>query len=280
MIIGVTFLVLTAPIFFPTLAEARQGYAQQPPEETLFYSADLVNRLPAFGTAPPLGSQYRKHSSPVTALLTAKNPSERDLFLGFTVLAVAALGLWRLRSNVRVLFWAFTALLMWFLESWPRPPGAGQAGVYLLPRENTHALLAPLQTSPVQHHAHSRALHGARDAGPVSPRSLRPRPLAPKQASRQRAVLLCRYSSFALSRPSCPRHDHPRSDPVRVRRCVPDGALRAGMSRSIRRSRRSLATLPCSSYQYAPSATIWHTRPYTASPSLVAICRASLPTPC
>ena len=119
VIIGVTFLVLTAPIFFPTLAEARQGYAQQPPEETLFYSADLVNGFLPSELHPLWGPEIAKTVSKLPPYLPLKNPSERDLFLGYTVLAVAGWGVWRLRRNIRVLFWALTAALMWLLSLGP-----------------------------------------------------------------------------------------------------------------------------------------------------------------
>lgn len=119
VIIGVTFLVLTAPIFFPTLAEARQGYAQQPPEETLFYSADLVNGFLPSELHPLWGPNIASTVSQLPPYLPLKNPSERDLFLGYTVLAVAAWGVWRLRRNIRVLFWAFTGVLMWLFSLGP-----------------------------------------------------------------------------------------------------------------------------------------------------------------
>lgn len=119
VIVGVTFFVLTAPIFFPTLAEARQGYAQQPPEETLFYSADLVNGFLPSELHPIWGPNIASTVAQLPPYLPLKNPSERDLFLGYTVLAVAAWGVWRLRRNIRVLFWAFTAALMWLLSLGP-----------------------------------------------------------------------------------------------------------------------------------------------------------------
>ncbi|MEP6774646.1 MAG: hypothetical protein ABJA50_03540, partial [Chloroflexota bacterium] len=119
VIIGATFLVWTGPILFPTLAEARQGYAQQPPEETLFYSADLVNGLLPSELHPLWGPAIAGTVSQLPPYLPLKNPSERDLFLGYAALAVAAWGVWRLRRNIRVLFWAFTAALMWLLSLGP-----------------------------------------------------------------------------------------------------------------------------------------------------------------
>ncbi|HST05296.1 MAG TPA: hypothetical protein VLQ48_11235 [Chloroflexia bacterium] len=119
VLIVVTFMVLTAPIFFPTLAEARQGYAQQPPDETLFYSADLVNGFLPSELHPIWGGAAADTVSQIPPYLPLKNTSERDLFLGYTVLVVAAWGLWRLRRDRRVVFWAFVAALMWLLSLGP-----------------------------------------------------------------------------------------------------------------------------------------------------------------
>ena len=119
MVIGVVFLVLTAPIFFPTLAEARQGYAQQPPEETLFYSADLVNAFLPSELHPVWGKAVADRVQNIPPYMPLKNPSERVLFLGYTVLAISAWGLWRLRRDRRVLFWSLTAALMWLLSLGP-----------------------------------------------------------------------------------------------------------------------------------------------------------------
>src|SRR5205814_5339187 len=41
-VVGTVAFVLVSPVFFPTLNEARQGYAQQPPEEVLVYSSDAL----------------------------------------------------------------------------------------------------------------------------------------------------------------------------------------------------------------------------------------------
>jgi hypothetical protein len=119
VIIGITSLVLTAPIFLPTLAEARQGYAQEPAEETVFYSADLVNAFLPSELHPIWGPAIAGIISKLPPPLPLKNPSERDLFLGYTVLAVAAWAVWLLRRNRRVVFWALTAILMWLLSLGP-----------------------------------------------------------------------------------------------------------------------------------------------------------------
>jgi hypothetical protein len=119
MVIGAVFLVLATPIFFPTLAEARQGYAQQPPEETLFYSADLVNAFLPSELHPVWGKAIADRVQNIPPYLPLKNPSERVLFLGYTVLAISAWGLWRLRRDRRVLFWSLTAALMWLLSLGP-----------------------------------------------------------------------------------------------------------------------------------------------------------------
>ncbi len=118
-VIGVVFLIITAPIFFPTLAEASQGYAQQPPEETLFYSADLVNAFLPSELHPWWGPAIAQEVQKIPPYLPLKNPSERVLFLGYSVLALAAWGLWRLRRDRRVLFWSMTAFMAWVLSLGP-----------------------------------------------------------------------------------------------------------------------------------------------------------------
>lgn len=119
IVFGLTFLLLTAPIFFPTLAEAGKGYAQQPPEETLFYSNDLVSAFLPNELHPFWGKAVAARVGAMPPYLPLKNPSERVLFLGYSVLALAATGFWRLRKNKAVLFWGFTAALMWVLSLGP-----------------------------------------------------------------------------------------------------------------------------------------------------------------
>lgn len=118
-VVGVVFLILSAPIFFPTLQEARQGYAQQPPEETLFYSADLINAFLPSELSPIWGKEIAAKVQAIPPYLPLKNPSERVLFLGYTVMLVALWGLWKLRRDRRVIFWALIALLMWLLSLGP-----------------------------------------------------------------------------------------------------------------------------------------------------------------
>ncbi|MEO8286384.1 MAG: hypothetical protein ABI670_08080 [Chloroflexota bacterium] len=116
---GLAFLVLAAPIFFPTLGEAGQGYAQQPPEETLFYSSDLISAFLPNELHPLWGDAIKARVNAMPPYLPLKNSSERVLFLGYVVLALAAFGAWRLRANRHVRFWGFTAVLMWILSLGP-----------------------------------------------------------------------------------------------------------------------------------------------------------------
>jgi hypothetical protein len=119
LVIGLTFLVLTTPIFFPTLAEARKGYAQQPPEETLFYSADMVNAFLPSELHPMWGSDIRAYVQNLPPYLPLKNPSERVLFLGYTALVAAAFAAIKLWRDRRVRFWSVLAILMWLLSLGP-----------------------------------------------------------------------------------------------------------------------------------------------------------------
>lgn len=118
-IVGVVFLVLSAPIFFPTLAEASRGYAQQPPFEVLVYSSDLTSAVTPSELHPMWGAAIKEQVNNTGPFLPIKNPSERVLFLGFSVLALALLGLWRGWRSMQVRFWAFAALATWVLSLGP-----------------------------------------------------------------------------------------------------------------------------------------------------------------
>jgi hypothetical protein len=120
-VIGAVALLLVSPVLLPTLNEARQGYAQQPPQETLVYSSDAVLAFVPSELHPIWGS-YISHK-----LASNRNPSERDVFLGYTVLALAAYGAWRLRRKRQVLFWAFIALATWVLSLGPILQVAGKS---------------------------------------------------------------------------------------------------------------------------------------------------------
>jgi hypothetical protein len=118
-IVGVVFLVLSAPIFFPTLAEATRGYAQQPPVEVLVYSSDLTSAITPSELHPVWGAAIKEQVNHTGPYLPIKNPSERVVFLGFSVLVLAALGLWLGRRSRHVWFWGFAALMTWLLSLGP-----------------------------------------------------------------------------------------------------------------------------------------------------------------
>jgi hypothetical protein len=114
-----TFVLLTAPVLFPMLDEARKGYAQQPPQEVLFYSADLVSAFLPSELHPVWGNAVERAVQQIPPYLPLKNPSERVLTLGFVALALAAFAVWRFRRERYVCFWAFTGALMWLLTLGP-----------------------------------------------------------------------------------------------------------------------------------------------------------------
>ncbi|HEY0069407.1 MAG TPA: hypothetical protein VGE04_05505, partial [Chloroflexia bacterium] len=118
-IVGVVFLVLSAPIFFPTLAEATRGYAQQPPLEVLVYSSDLTSAITPSELHPVWGAAIKEQVDHTGPYLPIKNPSERVVFLGFSVLVLAALGLWLGRRSRHIWFWGFAALATWLLSLGP-----------------------------------------------------------------------------------------------------------------------------------------------------------------
>ena len=119
VVVAGAFLLFTAPVFFATLHEATQGYAQQPPRETLVYSSDAILAFTPSELHPIWGPSIARKIDTIGPYLPIKNPSERVVFLGYVVLAVAAYGTWRLRRDRRALFWAVTAALTWLLSLGP-----------------------------------------------------------------------------------------------------------------------------------------------------------------
>lgn len=119
VIVAAIFLVLSAPIFFPTLSEATRGYAQQPPLEVLVYSSDLTSAITPSELHPMWGASIREQVNNTGPYLPIKNSSERVVFLGFSVLALAVLGLWRGWRSLQVRFWGFAALTTWVLSLGP-----------------------------------------------------------------------------------------------------------------------------------------------------------------
>jgi hypothetical protein len=113
------FVLLMGPVLLPTLAEARQGYAQQPPIETLVYSSDVILAFMPSELHPVWGEAIRRQVESIGPYLPMKNPSERVVFVGYTVLLVAGYAVWRLWRDRRVRFWAFVAVAMWVLSLGP-----------------------------------------------------------------------------------------------------------------------------------------------------------------
>jgi hypothetical protein len=113
------FFLLVAPILFPMLAEAQLGYAQQDGHETLVYSSDVVLAFTPSELHPIWGEGIREYVGNLGPYLPVKNPSERTLFLGYTVLALAIFAFWKLKKVGQVRFWAFAALITWILSLGP-----------------------------------------------------------------------------------------------------------------------------------------------------------------
>ena len=99
VVLGGVFLLVTSPIFFPTLNEARQGYAQQPPRETLVYSSDLISAFLPSELHPVWGAAIKRKVETIQPYFPLKSPSERVVFLGFTTMILAAFGTWKLRRS-------------------------------------------------------------------------------------------------------------------------------------------------------------------------------------
>lgn len=116
---GAAALLLVSPVLFPTLAEAQKGYAQQPPRETLVYSSDLLMSFIPSELHPLWGKAIAERIDQMGPYLPIKNPSERDVFLGYSVLLLAAYGVWRRWKLRQVRFWTFMAVATWVLSLGP-----------------------------------------------------------------------------------------------------------------------------------------------------------------
>ncbi len=115
---GVAFL-LVSPVLFPTLEEARKGYAQQAPLETLVYSSDAMLAFIPSELHPLWGHSIAIWVNTLGPYLPIKNTSERVVSAGYAVLFLAVVGsliLWRER---KVRFWAFAAFATWLLSLGP-----------------------------------------------------------------------------------------------------------------------------------------------------------------
>lgn len=120
MLVGVAvFLVLTAPVLLPTLAETQQGYAQQSRNETLIYSSDVMLAFTPSEMHPIWGKPVSESISAIGPYMPQKPPSERVVFLGYTAIGLAIYAWWRLRANRQVRFWLFAALATWVLSLGP-----------------------------------------------------------------------------------------------------------------------------------------------------------------
>ena len=85
----VVFGIITSPVLLPMLAEARSNKnISFDPQETIFYSANLLSFITPYELHPVLGSFSQK-----TAEKFSGNPAERTTYLGFVglILAVVAL---------------------------------------------------------------------------------------------------------------------------------------------------------------------------------------------
>ncbi|MEP6774747.1 MAG: hypothetical protein ABJA50_04050 [Chloroflexota bacterium] len=129
---ALVFLLLIAPILFPTLAEAQQGYAQESQNETLIYSSDVMLAFTPSELHPIWGKSVTESIAGIGPYMPQKGPSERDVFLGYTVIGLALYAWWRLRANRQVRFWLFAALATWVLSLGPELQLFGKSKIPLL----------------------------------------------------------------------------------------------------------------------------------------------------
>jgi hypothetical protein len=116
---GLVALLMIAPILIPTMRETARGYAQQPYRETLVYSSDLSLAFLPSELHPLWGKQMESFANRMEPYTPLKHPSERTVFLGYSVLALAGLGLWRLRRDRRAWMWGALAGVTWLLTLGP-----------------------------------------------------------------------------------------------------------------------------------------------------------------
>jgi hypothetical protein len=133
MLVGAAvFLLLTAPILFPALAEAQLGYAQESLNETVIYSSDVMLAFTPSELHPIWGKAVADSIAHIGPYLPQKAPSERVVFLGYTAIGLALYAWWRLRANRQVRFWLFVALATWVLSLGPELQFFGKSKVPLL----------------------------------------------------------------------------------------------------------------------------------------------------
>ena len=118
--VGTTvFLLITLPMLVPTLAEVGRGYPQQPFNQTLVYSSDAMLAFTPSEFHPIWGNTIGERITQIGPYMRMKDDSERVVFLGYTVLVLAAYTTWRLRSKPNVFFWAFAGLINWIFSLGP-----------------------------------------------------------------------------------------------------------------------------------------------------------------
>ncbi|HYO50358.1 MAG TPA: hypothetical protein VEW94_10950 [Chloroflexia bacterium] len=113
------FFLLVSPVLVPSLAEAQKGYAQQSPEETLVYSSDAMLAFTPSELHPIWGKAVTERVAHIGPYMPQKGPSERVVFLGYSVIGLALYAAWRLRARREVRLWLFAAVATWVLSLGP-----------------------------------------------------------------------------------------------------------------------------------------------------------------
>jgi len=114
-VLGAVFGALAGPLLLRTvLAQQGQDWMKFPPRETLVYSSDLVDSFVPSALHP----FWAGYAQALERQQPERNTAERSVFLGYTTLVLAGLGLlWR--RNRAVAFWAGAAALAWLLSLGP-----------------------------------------------------------------------------------------------------------------------------------------------------------------
>jgi len=114
-VLGAVFAVLAGPLLLRTaLAQTGQDWMRLPPRETLIYSSDLVDSFVPSALHPLWSAPARE----LERRQPQRDTAERSVFLGYTAILVAGLGV-ALRRDRATAFWALVAAGAWVLSLGP-----------------------------------------------------------------------------------------------------------------------------------------------------------------
>lgn len=141
LLIGV-WLALVAPLLVPMIVEARSAtYIQATEYELELFSADLTDAFMPSAFHPFWKELYEGLN---TTHYMGRHPAERVVFVGYSVLTLSVIALWRGRKRREVQLWAWSALGAWLLSLGPYLQVWGQSGFWGMHIPMPYKLLADL----------------------------------------------------------------------------------------------------------------------------------------